>query len=226
MWTSEAEDEPHTPPPLPQVCTHWNEKEPSMCVFVCVFLAADGKYRGLVDVLRTLLREEGPKGLYKGFNAVFLRAFPANAVIFRSDWYFCSCTLTLLLIYPPSSLSGLLLGVWGGIKRIELACPKLVKYVCSCLPVWTRISWKHSSGIKLETLRTVKCKRLLVPKNWFILQILYNNCFPLLSHLVCNGFIVNAHLWIYESFLYLCFFCVVWDLSLFEVTLFHCFTLI
>ncbi|KAG8003035.1 Mitochondrial carnitine/acylcarnitine carrier protein [Nibea albiflora] len=37
---------------------------------------------GLVDVLRTLLREEGPTGLYKGFNAVFLRAFPANAACF------------------------------------------------------------------------------------------------------------------------------------------------
>ncbi|KAJ0064927.1 hypothetical protein NL108_017657, partial [Boleophthalmus pectinirostris] len=41
--------------------------------------AADGKYRGLVDVLRTLLKEEGPRALYTGFNAVFLRAFPANA---------------------------------------------------------------------------------------------------------------------------------------------------
>uniref|UniRef100_A0A3Q3WN12 Uncharacterized protein n=1 Tax=Mola mola TaxID=94237 RepID=A0A3Q3WN12_MOLML len=44
--------------------------------------AADGKYRGLLDVLRTLLREEGPAALYKGFNAVFLRAFPANAACF------------------------------------------------------------------------------------------------------------------------------------------------
>ncbi|XP_026223120.1 mitochondrial carnitine/acylcarnitine carrier protein isoform X2 [Anabas testudineus] len=44
--------------------------------------AAEGKYRGLVDVLRTLLQEEGPKSLYKGFNAVFLRAFPANAACF------------------------------------------------------------------------------------------------------------------------------------------------
>lgn len=44
--------------------------------------AADGKYRGLADVLRALLREEGPKALYKGFNAVFLRAFPANAACF------------------------------------------------------------------------------------------------------------------------------------------------
>ncbi|XP_019746303.1 mitochondrial carnitine/acylcarnitine carrier protein-like [Hippocampus comes] len=44
--------------------------------------AIDGKYRGLVDVLRTLLREEGAKALYKGFMAVFLRAFPANAACF------------------------------------------------------------------------------------------------------------------------------------------------
>ncbi|XP_075882957.1 mitochondrial carnitine/acylcarnitine carrier protein isoform X2 [Nelusetta ayraudi] len=44
--------------------------------------AADGKYSGLLDVLRTLLREEGPRALYKGFNAVFLRAFPANAACF------------------------------------------------------------------------------------------------------------------------------------------------
>uniref|UniRef100_H2TW33 Si:dkey-150i13.2 n=1 Tax=Takifugu rubripes TaxID=31033 RepID=H2TW33_TAKRU len=44
--------------------------------------AAEGKYSGLLDVLRTLLREEGPAALYKGFNAVFLRAFPANAACF------------------------------------------------------------------------------------------------------------------------------------------------
>lgn len=47
---------------------------------LCLCVAADGKYSGLVDVLRTLLKEEGPAALYKGFNAVFLRAFPANAV--------------------------------------------------------------------------------------------------------------------------------------------------
>ncbi|XP_071229370.1 mitochondrial carnitine/acylcarnitine carrier protein-like isoform X1 [Salvelinus alpinus] len=46
--------------------------------------APDGRYRGtgLVDVLRELLRDEGPRALYKGFNAVFLRAFPANAACF------------------------------------------------------------------------------------------------------------------------------------------------
>lgn len=44
--------------------------------------AADRTYSGLADVLKTLLREEGPKALYKGSNAVFLRAFPANAACF------------------------------------------------------------------------------------------------------------------------------------------------
>uniref|UniRef100_A0A8D0ACE7 Mitochondrial carnitine/acylcarnitine carrier protein-like n=1 Tax=Sander lucioperca TaxID=283035 RepID=A0A8D0ACE7_SANLU len=44
--------------------------------------AGDMKYGGLLDVLRTLLREEGPQALFKGFNAVFLRAFPANAACF------------------------------------------------------------------------------------------------------------------------------------------------
>ncbi|XP_030625533.1 mitochondrial carnitine/acylcarnitine carrier protein [Chanos chanos] len=44
--------------------------------------AADSRYKGLVDVLRELLREEGAQALYKGFNAVMLRAFPANAACF------------------------------------------------------------------------------------------------------------------------------------------------
>lgn len=61
-------------------------------VRVCVRAAADGKYSGLLDVLRTLLREEGPAALYKGFNAVFLRAFPANAV-----WPFSSSLSPSLL---------------------------------------------------------------------------------------------------------------------------------
>ncbi|XP_062871595.1 mitochondrial carnitine/acylcarnitine carrier protein [Trichomycterus rosablanca] len=44
--------------------------------------AADGRYRGLVDVFRSLLREEGATALYKGLSAVMLRAFPANAACF------------------------------------------------------------------------------------------------------------------------------------------------
>uniref|UniRef100_A0A671RMF7 Mitochondrial carnitine/acylcarnitine carrier protein-like n=1 Tax=Sinocyclocheilus anshuiensis TaxID=1608454 RepID=A0A671RMF7_9TELE len=42
--------------------------------------ATDRRYRGLRDVLKTLLREEGAHALYKGLSAVMLRAFPANAV--------------------------------------------------------------------------------------------------------------------------------------------------
>ncbi|XP_068104921.1 mitochondrial carnitine/acylcarnitine carrier protein-like [Hyperolius riggenbachi] len=41
-----------------------------------------GQYRGALDVLREVLREEGPRGLYKGFTAAMLRAFPANAACF------------------------------------------------------------------------------------------------------------------------------------------------
>nr|XP_023693311.1 mitochondrial carnitine/acylcarnitine carrier protein-like isoform X3 [Paramormyrops kingsleyae] len=44
--------------------------------------ATDGQYRGLRDVLRKLIQEEGASALYKGFNAVMLRAFPANAACF------------------------------------------------------------------------------------------------------------------------------------------------
>ncbi|KAG5281750.1 hypothetical protein AALO_G00048400 [Alosa alosa] len=44
--------------------------------------AADGRYRGLMDVLKELIREEGARALYKGFTAVMLRAFPANAACF------------------------------------------------------------------------------------------------------------------------------------------------
>ncbi|KAF4093504.1 hypothetical protein AMELA_G00002700 [Ameiurus melas] len=43
----------------------------------------EGKYpNGFRDVLRELIREEGMASLYKGFTAVMLRAFPANAACF------------------------------------------------------------------------------------------------------------------------------------------------
>jgi len=45
------------------------------------FAAPPGKYpNGFRDVLRELIREEGVASLYKGFTAVMIRAFPANAV--------------------------------------------------------------------------------------------------------------------------------------------------
>ncbi|XP_072285560.1 mitochondrial carnitine/acylcarnitine carrier protein-like [Pyxicephalus adspersus] len=40
------------------------------------------QYRGALDVLREVLRDEGPRGLYRGFTAAMLRAFPANAACF------------------------------------------------------------------------------------------------------------------------------------------------
>lgn len=48
----------------------------------CASLSApEGKYpNGFRDVLRELIREEGVASLYKGFTAVMIRAFPANAV--------------------------------------------------------------------------------------------------------------------------------------------------
>lgn len=45
--------------------------------------APEGTYpRGIRDVFKVLMREEGPKALYKGFVPVMLRAFPANAACF------------------------------------------------------------------------------------------------------------------------------------------------
>ncbi|CAF1409680.1 unnamed protein product [Adineta steineri] len=44
--------------------------------------APAGKYSGVSDVLRELIRTEGIRSLYKGFTPVMLRAFPANAACF------------------------------------------------------------------------------------------------------------------------------------------------
>uniref|UniRef100_A0A183BPH6 Mitochondrial carnitine/acylcarnitine carrier protein n=1 Tax=Globodera pallida TaxID=36090 RepID=A0A183BPH6_GLOPA len=45
--------------------------------------APEGKYpRGIRDVFREILREEGPRALFRGFVPVMLRAFPANAACF------------------------------------------------------------------------------------------------------------------------------------------------
>uniref|UniRef100_A0AC35U1P6 Congested-like trachea protein n=1 Tax=Rhabditophanes sp. KR3021 TaxID=114890 RepID=A0AC35U1P6_9BILA len=46
-------------------------------------IAAEGKYpNGIRDVFREIIREEGARGLFKGFTAVMIRAFPANAACF------------------------------------------------------------------------------------------------------------------------------------------------
>eukprot|EP01098_Paradermamoeba_levis_P007529 TRINITY_DN3116_c0_g1_i1.p1 TRINITY_DN3116_c0_g1~~TRINITY_DN3116_c0_g1_i1.p1 ORF type:complete len:317 (-),score=105.13 TRINITY_DN3116_c0_g1_i1:143-1015(-) len=44
--------------------------------------APEGKYSGLWDVMKELLRTEGVKGLYRGVGPALLRAFPANAACF------------------------------------------------------------------------------------------------------------------------------------------------
>lgn len=44
--------------------------------------APSGKYSGVADVLRELIRTEGIGALYKGIVPVMLRAFPANAACF------------------------------------------------------------------------------------------------------------------------------------------------
>jgi solute carrier family 25 carnitine/acylcarnitine transporter 20/29 len=44
--------------------------------------APEGKYSGMGDVFRQLMKNEGPLALYKGFSAVMTRAVPANAACF------------------------------------------------------------------------------------------------------------------------------------------------
>jgi solute carrier family 25 carnitine/acylcarnitine transporter 20/29 len=44
--------------------------------------APEGKYSGLLDVYRTLIREEGAGALLTGFRPAMIRAFPANAACF------------------------------------------------------------------------------------------------------------------------------------------------
>ncbi|KAE8581813.1 hypothetical protein XENTR_v10019836 [Xenopus tropicalis] len=42
--------------------------------------APENHYKNILEVLREVLHSEGPCGLYRGFTAAMLRAFPANAV--------------------------------------------------------------------------------------------------------------------------------------------------
>lgn len=44
--------------------------------------APDGTYKGVLDVFRHLMKEEGPKALFRGFVPTMLRAVPANACCF------------------------------------------------------------------------------------------------------------------------------------------------
>lgn len=44
--------------------------------------APEGKYAGIADVYRALIKEEGYAGLFRGIRPALLRAFPANAACF------------------------------------------------------------------------------------------------------------------------------------------------
>ncbi|CAG8634858.1 36659_t:CDS:2, partial [Racocetra persica] len=44
--------------------------------------APSGQYKGFMDVLRHLLKTDGPSALFKGIGPALLRAFPANAAAF------------------------------------------------------------------------------------------------------------------------------------------------
>lgn len=44
--------------------------------------APEGKYKGIVDVFKHLIKTEGIRAMYKGCTPVMLRAFPANACCF------------------------------------------------------------------------------------------------------------------------------------------------
>lgn len=44
--------------------------------------APEGKYSGIVDVYKALIKEEGYAGLFKGIRPALIRAFPANAACF------------------------------------------------------------------------------------------------------------------------------------------------
>mmetsp|Transcript_11955 Transcript_11955/g.34255 ORF Transcript_11955/g.34255 Transcript_11955/m.34255 type:complete len:323 (+) Transcript_11955:159-1127(+) len=45
-------------------------------------VAPEGKYTGMADVYRTLVKEEGYAALWTGFRPAMIRAFPANAACF------------------------------------------------------------------------------------------------------------------------------------------------
>lgn len=54
-----------------------------LCFYVRLLLSISiFRFSGIRSVFKEMMREEGPKALFKGFTPVMLRAFPANAACF------------------------------------------------------------------------------------------------------------------------------------------------
>lgn len=65
----------------------WTANYPLDCLKTRLQTHAGAQRLGLVATARAVLAEEGVRGLYKGFSACLLRAFPANAAQFSvNDW--------------------------------------------------------------------------------------------------------------------------------------------
>ena len=65
--------------------------------------APEGTYTGVRDVLSKLLRDEGPRALYRGAGPVMLRAFPANAACFLG--YEVALSLLHMVYWFPNNIS-------------------------------------------------------------------------------------------------------------------------
>jgi len=75
--------------PLAVVCAggmagvaNWSVAIPADVIKSRLQTAPPGTYSGLIDCVSKLLKQEGPKALFKGLGPAMLRAFPANAACF------------------------------------------------------------------------------------------------------------------------------------------------
>lgn len=72
--------------------------------------APAGTYKGVADVLRVLLKNEGPQALFKGLGPAMLRAFPANAAYVHL-FYITLLIIALALCFDRSIVLYALLSI-------------------------------------------------------------------------------------------------------------------
>jgi len=61
---------------------NWAVAIPADVIKTRLQTAPEGTYKGTMDCLLQLLRNEGPRALFKGLGPAMVRAFPANAACF------------------------------------------------------------------------------------------------------------------------------------------------